>query len=107
MSITTDTFKHLAFPVIKVRYDGPTDYHGARWIASLDRGGDIGVIRHMTSYDDGLPAGASNAIVAALACWHKYCAKHNLDDTHVAIPGNLDDKHYCFVMVPSYILNGE
>jgi hypothetical protein len=105
--ITTETFAHLAFPVIKVKYLGPDDYNGARWSASIDRGGDIGVMRHTESYDDSLSAGATNAIVAAQKLWIKYCTKFNLDDTHVFIPGNLDDKHYCFTMVPSYCLNGE
>lgn len=104
--ITDETFAHLAFPVVKVRYDGPSDTHGARWIATIDRGGDLGIIRHMTSYDDSLSAGATNAIVAAKACFDKHCKRHDLENTHVAIPGNLDDRHYVFTMVPSYCLNG-
>src|SRR5690348_7534971 len=80
-----DSLVGLAFPVIRVRYAGPTNYRGSRYIATL-RG-----VRHTEHYDYALD-GSRNAYNAAAACWDKYRAEHvgayaGDDQVRVFIPG--------------------
>lgn len=98
-----DRFEGLAFPVVRVRYAGPTDSRGSRYVATV-RG-----VRHTESYDDGLSA-SRNAHNAAAACWAKYCASLALsvpdDDTpRVFIPGDLDRTSYSFTVVDAAYLD--
>ena len=88
----------LAFPVIRVRYVGPTNHRGSRYIATL-RG-----VRATEQYDDA-KGGSENAYSAARSCWAKYKAQHAeafAGDSHhrVFIPGDLDDNSYVFTVVP-------
>jgi hypothetical protein len=107
--ITQDTFSPFAFPIVKVRYSGPTDYHGAKWIATLRRDNERTYRVHQ-SYDDSLPEGAQNALQAALACFAKCFADLNPDNPHpisdyIAIPADLSANEYAFTFVPSYFFN--
>jgi hypothetical protein len=104
MSINTETFEHYAFPTIVVTYHGPTDYKGSRWFAKMDRGGGE-IIRRTTSYDDGQPTGARNALQAAQALWAKYLPDDG--DQRVFIPGDLSSDSYVFLVVPSYVFVSE
>ncbi len=90
----------LAFPVIRVRYAGPTNHRGSRYIATL-RG-----VRVTRSYDCA-ENGSRNAYEAALACWKKYrdslpheWADAEPLDERVFIPGDLDADSYAFTVVP-------
>ncbi len=93
----------LSFPVIKVRYAGPTDYRGSRYIATL-RG-----VRHTESYDHALD-GSRNAANAARACWAKYREQHaeafaGDEQPRVFIPGDLDADSYAYTVVPAGFLS--
>jgi hypothetical protein len=97
-----DRFLGLAFPVIRVRYAGPTDHNGSRYIATL-RG-----IRHTESYDHA-QNGSYNALQAARACWDKYRAFYadayaGDDQPRAFIPGDLDRDSYAFTVVPEGFL---
>ena len=93
-----DRFVGLAFPVIRVRYAGPTDFRGSRYIATL-RG-----VRLTQSYDYAL-SGPANAYCAAVQCWDKYRAQHaeaykGDEQARVFIPGDLDANSYAYLVVP-------
>ena len=96
-----DTFVGLAFPVVRVRYAGPTDTLGSRYIATL-RGR-----RKVRSYDYALSA-SENAYKAAVSCWAEYVTLERLepyDETaQVLIPGDLSDDSYAFTVVPAGFL---
>jgi hypothetical protein len=97
-----DSFVGMAFPVVRVRYAGPTNYRGARYIATL-RG-----VRVIDGYDHALD-GSRNAYNAARACWQKYRAQHEEafagdDQERVFIPGDLDAASYAFTVVPAGFL---
>jgi len=104
MITNTERFSGLAFPVITVRYAGPTDHRGSRYIATL-RG-----VRHTEHYDDALD-GPGNARNAAVACWQKY--RDSLpreyfdpdDQERVLIPGDLNASSYAFTVVPAGFLS--
>lgn len=94
-----DSLIGLAFPVVKVRYAGPTDYRGSRYIATL-RG-----VRHTEQYDHALD-GSVNAYNAAVAVWAKYRAQlpgplGTDEQPRVFIPGDLDADSYSFTVVPA------
>jgi hypothetical protein len=100
---TSDRFVGLAFPVVRVRYAGPTDYRGSRYIATL-RG-----VKHTESFDHGLSA-SQNAHNAAVACFAKYRAAHAEafeadEQERVFVPGDLDANSYAFTVVPSGFLS--
>jgi hypothetical protein len=91
----------MAFPVVRVRYAGPTDYRGARYIATL-RG-----VRVIDGYDYALD-GPRNAYNAARACWEKYRSQPAFagdDQQRVFIPGDLDADSYAFTVVPAGFLS--
>lgn len=97
-----DAFVGLAFPVIRVRFAGPTDHRGSRYIATL-RG-----VRHVEHYDHALDS-SRNAYNAAAACWERYRFAHSeacQGDTtpRVLVPGDLDQEHYSFTVVPAAYL---
>jgi hypothetical protein len=94
-----DSLVGLAFPVIRVRYAGPTDHRGARYIATL-RG-----VRHTEHYDDALDA-SRNAYNAAAACWETYRFRYSeawASDTtpRVLVPGDLSESEYSFTVIPA------
>lgn len=97
-----DTLIGLAFPVVKVRYAGPTNTRGSRYIATL-RGERVSV-----SFDYALSA-SENAYRAAVACWDKYRNAHaeayeGDEQERVFIPGDLDADSYAFTIVPAGFL---
>lgn len=98
----TNRFQGLAFPVIRVRYHGPTDYRGSRYIATL-RG-----VRHTEHYDYALD-GPENAYKAAVSCWLKYREQFaeilaGDEQARVLIPGDLDANTYAYTVVPAGFL---
>lgn len=107
MTITQETFDGLAFPIVRVRYAGPTETRGARWIATLRRDNER-TYRATVSYDSGKPEGARNAIDAAWECWRE--ARKDLVEPgknycldYVAIPADLSADSYAFTFVPTYL----
>lgn len=107
---TDESFKGLAFPVVKVRYAGPTDYRGSRWIASLGRMGyDDPTYRTTGSYHHALPSGSVNALPVARECLKKALAAHGDNDAadYVAVPGSLDADTYVFTFVPKYFFESK
>lgn len=93
--ITQDTFKGLAFPVIRVRYTG----NG--YAASLRRDSTL-TVRASVGYNHALSA-SENALEAARQCWTKYTSIQPTDDTaRLFIPGDLDAERYSFTVVPDY-----
>ena len=97
--VSQDEFVGLAFPVIRVRYAGPTGNSGSRYIATL-RG-----VRHTEHYDYAL-SGPANAYNAAAACWAKYrglqaVAYPDDEQPRVFVPGDLDADSYSFTVVPA------
>lgn len=100
--LTQDQLDGLAFPVVKVRYAGPTDYKGSRYIATLR-----GVSVHH-SYDHALSASV-NARHAAERCWWKYRQSLDVPVTddeapRLFIPGDLSRGSYCFTVVSASYL---
>lgn len=99
---TQDSLIGLAFPVIRVRYAGPTDHRGARYIATLHG------VRHVEHYDYALK-GNVNAFNAAANVWRKYREQHaefyqGDDQPRLFIPGDLAADSYCYTVVPSGFL---
>lgn len=98
-----ETFSGLAFPVVKVRYAGPTDTLGARYIATIRNGGNQRAdIRHVAHFQYELSP-SENAYRAARAAWGKYQTsfmRNVAEYPTVLIPGDLSDDAYCFVAVP-------
>lgn len=96
-------FVGLAFPVVRVRFAGPTNTKGSRYLATC-RG-----IRATHNFDDALSA-SENAYRAACKCWGAYQTSKMVniaDDPRVFVPGDLDDSSYAFVVVPAAYLKGE
>lgn len=108
MATTTHTretrtpFVGLAFPVVRVRYAGPTDARGSRYIATL-RG-----VRATHHYDHGA-SGSDSAHAAAVRCFDRYRKLHadayaGDEQPRVFIPGDLDRDSYAFMVVPAGFL---
>ena len=94
-------FVGLAFPVVKVRFAGPTDTRGSRYIATC-RG-----VRATHSYDHAL-SGSENAYRAACKCWGAYQTSSMVniaDDPRIFIPGDLSADAYAFTVVPAAFLD--
>ena len=94
-----DAFVGLAFPVIRVRFAGPTDHNQARYVASL-RGA-----RFTQPFHHG-PEGTSRlAYMAAVGCWNAYRAKLDNPDVDqrdvVFIPGDNGADEYVYTVVPA------
>ena len=99
-----DTLVGLAFPVIRVRYAGPDDSGGGRYIATLRH--DAGIVRDFEYAD----SPSSQAYKAARECWEKYQERNperfeGDDQERVFIPGDLSDDSYAFVVVPAAFLS--
>jgi hypothetical protein len=98
-----DSLVGLAFPVIRVRYLGPTDHRPSRYVATL-RG-----VRVTESYDHALDGGR-NAYNAAAERWKRYRFRYSDafegdDQPRVFIPGDLTDDSYSFTVVPTAFLS--
>jgi hypothetical protein len=95
-----ERFAGLAFPVVKVRYAGPTNTLGGRYIASVRD------VRVTHSYDHAISS-SDNALRAARKAWSKYQTSKMVninDDPRVFIPGDLSDDSYVYLVVPSAFL---
>ena len=95
-----ETFVGLAFPVIKVRFAGPTNSRGSRYIATMRD------VRVTHSYDHALSA-SENAFRAARKCWSSYqtsLMQNVAEDPRVFIPGDLSNDSYAFTVVPTAFL---
>lgn len=92
----------LAFPVIRVRFAGPTDHRGARWIASY-RGTRVTVPFHT-----GPDSPTKYAARAAYWCWLRHRAEHLADlpddGPRVMIPGDAGPDEYAYLAVPERFL---
>ena len=94
-----DSLVGLVFPVIRVRFAGPTNTRGSRYIATI-RG-----ITATRDYSHELSA-SENAYRAALKAWNKYQAGHGSMDVEersqprLFIPGDFSDNLYTFTVVP-------
>jgi hypothetical protein len=100
----TSSFDDMVFPVIRVKFRGPTNHRGSRYIATC-RG-----VRHTEHYDHALD-GRANAANAARALWEKYRFRYSQAfegdvQPRVFIPGDLDESSYSFTVVPLGFLNG-
>ena len=98
--LTQESLTGFAFPVIKVRFAGPTNSSGARYIATV-RG-----IRVTTPMDYALNP-SENAYRAARKCWGAYQTSLMVninDDPRILIPGDLSDDAYAFTVVPTALL---
>lgn len=102
-------FAGLSFPVCRVRYSGPTDHRGSRWIATIKRDGKT--YRSVTPYMYEMPTGSRQAEIAARALYHDVREKmglDTLDDAVVsAICGDLDRDSYSFTLVPCSVIRAE
>ena len=95
----------LAFPVVRVRYAGPTDHRGSRYVASC-RGTTV-----THSYDSALSASV-NARHAAERCLERYHERlaESVDidfRPSLLIPGDLSRDSYCFTVVPTAYLGDD
>jgi hypothetical protein len=105
--VTRNRFDGLAFLAVKVRYAGPTDRTGGRWIASLYRDTDR-TYRATVGYDDALPSGGTQAVIAAKRALAKALADNNPDASvsdYTPVPGDLSADEYVFVFVPTEYLS--
>jgi len=75
---------------IWVRYAGPTDYRGSRWIATAD----LPVGRAVVGYDHAANAGCANAQRAA----HALLARNHIRDEHL-VAAVMPDGSYVFLRV--------
>lgn len=108
-TINHETFRGLAFPVARVRYAGPTDTRGSRYIASMHRDSER-TYRATRSYEPGESGGASQAIHAATLCLAKALAENNPGveaSDYIAIPGDFSADSYVFTFVPAYFFSGD
>lgn len=99
-----DAFVGLAFPVIRVRYVGPTNHRGSRFIATL-RG-----VRHVEPYDYAISASRVpyNAAAAVLAKYREQ-TRQVIDwepEPVVLVPGDLADDTYSYTVVPASFFGG-
>jgi hypothetical protein len=104
MIVTQQALSGLAFPVARVRFAGPTDYHGARYYATLRRDSER-TYRASVPYSYALSA-SENALRAARIVHEKALADTDggAPADYVAIPGDLDASSYVFTFVPVYLL---
>jgi hypothetical protein len=98
MRITTEALSPYSFPVVTVRYSGPTNHRGSRWFATCRRGVDA-TYRASGPYDYTTSGGSPNALSTAHKCLQKALTEASVDD-YVAIPGDLSPDSYAFTFVP-------
>src|SRR5215831_15740136 len=63
---TMRNYVGLSFPVIRVRFSGPTDHHGARYVASLRS--PLGRVQHFEPFHAGPEGPSELAHKAARGC---------------------------------------
>ena len=100
--INQEMFAGFAFPVVRVRFAGPTNHRGSRYIATLC-GRDVRVTH---SYNHARSA-SENALLAAQKCWGSYQTQNMVnvnDDPRLFIPGDLSSDSYSFTVVPAQYL---
>lgn len=92
----------LAFPVIRVRFAGPTDHRGARWIASYHG------VRFVQPFHVGPEGPSELAGRAAYCCWRKYVNSRGADmvddGPRLMIPGDAGPDEYAYLAVPERFL---
>lgn len=101
-----DTFEGFAFPLIVVKYCGPTNTRGSRYVATLARyegmsGGSVRLARVARSFDYG-PTPSHQALSVARECWAKYLP--NDEGARVFVPADMADGHTGYVVVPAGML---
>lgn len=112
-----DRYEGLAFPVAVVRFAGPTDHRGSRYLAVIRQGERVTRSTRSYRHDE---SASQNAHAAARLCWEKHRAQlaadfrrdglawTDADDeqtrTSVLVPGDLDRDSYAFVIVPAYAI---
>lgn len=104
--ITSETFDSFVFMVARVRFAGPTNTRGSRYIASIRRDNEH-TYRVTHSYDGALSP-SKNASAAAQKCLRKALADNPYHDgtiSYVAIPGDLSANSYAFTFVPHYFFD--
>ena len=81
---------------IKVRYIGPTNFRGSRWVATADH--PIG--RAVVGYGESGMDGARLAAEALIARWNAdHVARYGVDDTRTIVAGgHLPDHAYAFIV---------
>lgn len=108
--ITQEAFAGFAFPVVRVKYAGPTNSRGSRWIASC-RIDNERTVRCTLPYRHEVASGSVNALPAAVECMQRAFAagsggwEHPQVADYVAIPGDLSASEYSFTFVPAYFFN--
>lgn len=112
--MTSTDFSGLCFPVARVRYAGPTDTRGGRWIATIRRDNEHSW-RMTLPYDHSLPSGSAQAVLAAREVHRRMRAallsEDGVWDTNepepIAIPGDLSADEYVFTFVPANLLEAK
>lgn len=69
-------------PAVVVRYSGPTNTRGSRWLATLKRGAET-TLRGSATFEDG-----------PVAAWNALRFKHGLHEWVVASVGRIDSDTY-------------
>jgi hypothetical protein len=102
--INQEQLRGYAFPLIKVRYRGPTDAHGSRWSAS------VAGMRTTLPYASAKPGGSAGALPAARKMWGRALAEQagtgETPDDFIFIPIDISNDTYGFVPISKIILWG-
>lgn len=105
------TLEGFAFPLVVVKYHGPTDYRGSRFIATLARHegmgmGRVTLARVTASYDYAATV-AAQGLALARAAWDKYAATREFAQSaseSVFVPVDMPDGSNGFVVVPAHMV---
>jgi hypothetical protein len=112
-SKTTDALVGYAFPLIVVKYYGPTDARGSRYVATLKRYGGMSegtVIESRRSAPFRYDMGTSEQSMALVReCWARYIApgrdgKATDDVARVFVPCDMANGDTGYVVVPASVL---
>lgn len=111
ITTTTPDFETLAFPLIVVKYYGPTDTLGSRYVATLKRYGGMSegtrTLARVTVGINGSRELSTQAHDAARAVWAKYGADTDGDPTPRAfVPVAMWDGSTGFAVVPVRFFGG-
>jgi hypothetical protein len=104
-----DSFEGITFPLVKVKFAGPTDHRGARWIATLTSGrlGGPKSYRVIRPYDYSIGCGATNALPVAQEvlrkCFADWSARTESEcpnvQNFILIPCEIDRDTYGFTVI--------
>lgn len=95
-----DRFIGYSFPVVRVRYCGPTNTKGSRFVATVLQRLDAPRVTHNWDHSISAP---KNAHVAARKAWN--ATVHYGDESErVLIPGDYSSSDYVFLVVPAAML---